>query len=240
VKELLPRVSGEFETIPARTIAGGTLFTEKAIQKIVIIEKRTLISECLAQSLRTLLDAEVTTFSDVQSWKTSWDGSDPAVILVGGTEGLKNTEDIDFIIGIVCENFKVPVVFLCDAFDRRHMLNSMRHGVHGFIPTTSTTLEVAIEAIRLVLAGGRFLPPESILGDLKEGNSPPLLADPALQLTAREKTIVEALRTGKQNKQISYFLNLSENTVRVHLRNIMKKLNAKNRTEVVAKLFDRN
>lgn len=226
---------------PVRAIAARALFTEKAGPKIVMIERRTLILECLAQSLRTLLDAEVTTFSDIQNWKTRWDGSDLALIIVSGMEALKNTNDIDFINEMVRKRFNVPIVLLCDAFDRRHMLNSMRHGVQGYIPTTTTTLDVAVEAIRLVLAGGHFLPAESILGELRDGGSgSPPVSDPTLQLTPREKTIVDALRTGKQNKQISYILNLSENTVRVHLRNIMKKLNAKNRTEVVAKLFGHN
>jgi DNA-binding NarL/FixJ family response regulator len=43
---------------------------------------------------------------------------------------------------------------------------------------------------------------------------------------------VEALRRGKANKIIAYELNMRESTVKVHVRNIMKKLKAKNRTEV--------
>jgi hypothetical protein len=45
-------------------------------------------------------------------------------------------------------------------------------------------------------------------------------------------TVVESLRQGKPNKIIAYELNLCESTVKVHVRNIMKKLRAKNRTEV--------
>jgi DNA-binding NarL/FixJ family response regulator len=40
------------------------------------------------------------------------------------------------------------------------------------------------------------------------------------------------LRQGKANKQIAYELNMREGTVKVHIRNIMRKLKAKNRTEV--------
>ena len=48
----------------------------------------------------------------------------------------------------------------------------------------------------------------------------------------RQEAVVEALRQGKANKIIAYELNMQESTVKVHVRNIMKKLNAKNRTEV--------
>ena len=50
--------------------------------------------------------------------------------------------------------------------------------------------------------------------------------------TRRQVAVIDALRKGKANKIIAYELNMCESTVKVHVRNIMKKLNAKNRTEV--------
>ena len=50
--------------------------------------------------------------------------------------------------------------------------------------------------------------------------------------TARQAAVVEALRRGKANKIIAYELKMRESTVKVHVRNIMKKLHATNRTEV--------
>ena len=47
--------------------------------------------------------------------------------------------------------------------------------------------------------------------------------------------MVAAIKQGKSNKVIAYDLNMCESTVKVHVRNIMKKLNAKNRTEVAMK-----
>ena len=62
-------------------------------------------------------------------------------------------------------------------------------------------------------------------------------------LTARERDVLHSLRSGHQNKIIAYELGISESTVKVHLRNIMKKLNASNRTQVALGgplLFDRS
>ena len=54
-------------------------------------------------------------------------------------------------------------------------------------------------------------------------------------VTARELVVIRAIQKGKSNKVIAYDLNMSESTVKVHIRNIMKKLNAKNRTDVAIK-----
>ena len=48
----------------------------------------------------------------------------------------------------------------------------------------------------------------------------------------RQLMVVEALCQGMANKQIAYELSMSEHTVKVHLRHIMRKLKARNRTEV--------
>ena len=58
--------------------------------------------------------------------------------------------------------------------------------------------------------------------------------------TARQAAVVDALRQGKSNKIIAYELNMRESTVKVHVRNIMKKLNARNRTEVAFRVNGMN
>ena len=54
-------------------------------------------------------------------------------------------------------------------------------------------------------------------------------------VTARELAVIRAIQKGKSNKVIAYDLNMCESTVKVHVRRIMKKLNAKNRTDVAIK-----
>jgi len=53
--------------------------------------------------------------------------------------------------------------------------------------------------------------------------------------TTRQAAVIEALKRGKANKIIAYELEMRESTVKVHVRNIMKKLKATNRTEVAYK-----
>jgi DNA-binding NarL/FixJ family response regulator len=83
------------------------------------------------------------------------------------------------------------------------------------------------------------VPASSVLAvrQILEANSE--IARPLAGLfTLRQTEVVEALRRGKANKIIAYELNLRESTVKVHIRNIMKKLKATNRTEVAFKLKD--
>ena len=54
-------------------------------------------------------------------------------------------------------------------------------------------------------------------------------------VTARELAVVRAIQHGKSNKVIAYELGMCESTVKVHVRRVMKKLKAKNRTEVAIK-----
>jgi DNA-binding NarL/FixJ family response regulator len=121
-------------------------------------------------------------------------------------------------------------------------------GVAGVVPL-SAGAELAVAAVRLMLVGGYCLPPEIPTADRPIEWSPEKVAPPPTpteeagaederaavlryDLTARERDVVRSLRAGHQNKIIAYELGISESTVKVHLRNIMKKLNASNRTQV--------
>lgn len=113
-------------------------------------------------------------------------------------------------------------------------------------------VDVAVAAVHLMMLGGYCLPPDHCLAresaiavpspapavpDSEAVDSDCAPANPAapcsLILTARECEVLNILREGRQNKLIAYQLGISESTVKVHLRNIMKKLNVTNRTQIV-------
>jgi DNA-binding NarL/FixJ family response regulator len=87
---------------------------------------------------------------------------------------------------------------------------------------------LAVEAVRFVEAGGTFVPAGNVLGGRDRHKRPA----GASALTERQMKVVEAVGHGFANKQIAHKLKMSENTVKVHLRHIMKKLNVRNRTEI--------
>ena len=101
----------------------------------------------------------------------------------------------------------------------------------GYIPMTMG-FEIAIEAVRFVLAGGTYVPVEYVLSGYLSASEPPQHLAPSGAITSRELAVVRAIRQGKPHKTIAYELNMCESTVKVHVRHIMRKLRAKNRTEV--------
>jgi DNA-binding NarL/FixJ family response regulator len=83
--------------------------------------------------------------------------------------------------------------------------------------------------VRLVQAGGTFVPPCALEHDWSRRDG---VTKAGELLTERQMKVAEALCQGMANKQIAYALQMSEHTVKIHLRHIMRKLNARNRTEV--------
>ncbi|MBX9589277.1 MAG: response regulator transcription factor [Hyphomonadaceae bacterium] len=129
---------------------------------------------------------------------------------------------------------ELPTVLMSDTEQPEDVLWAIDCGVQGFIPT-NLSLHVVIEALRLVRAGGVFVPATSLIPALRGRGSSAQLPErdrSPTMFTARQAAVVEAIGKGKANKIIAHELNMCESTVKVHVRNIMKKLSAKNRTEV--------
>jgi DNA-binding NarL/FixJ family response regulator len=125
------------------------------------------------------------------------------------------------------------VVVLSDNEESNHIVEALDQGARGYLPM-NMSVDVAVEVIRLVRAGGTFVPASSLVAAHRRAECSASKEDrsSAGMFSARQAAVVKALRRGKSNKQIAYELAMCESTVKVHVRNIMKKLNAKNRTEV--------
>jgi len=129
------------------------------------------------------------------------------------------------------------VVVLSDRDDVQNVNEALTCGVWGYIPT-SVEAEVAFAALRLISAGGTYLPaqerrslsakPDNGAECERRGRSD------GLDLTPRELSVLDLLREGKPNKLIAKGLNMEESTVKVHVRNILKKLRAANRTQAAS------
>jgi DNA-binding NarL/FixJ family response regulator len=211
-----------------------------ASQTLVIVDHRTLDRECLAKSIRSqTTKMAVVAVQSVEDWKPKESQFPPLAAILVSIGGRKVTEPaVEQEIRALCAQFaSVPVILLADTDQLSQIVKALEFGARGFIPS-SVGIEVCVEAINLALAGGIFVPASSVLAvrQMFETNEP----NPAVTgiFTLRQKEVVEALRRGKANKIIAYELKLRESTVKVHIRNIMKKLKATNRTEVAFKIND--
>ena len=126
----------------------------------------------------------------------------------------------------------LPVVMLTASESRHAMRRCFDAGASGYIPKSSSA-EVMISAIRLVLAGSIYVPPSlTIMRKLPHSNRtvPPEL-ETLGKLTDRQAEVLSHLQDGISNKQIADRLGVSESTVKVHISAILKALGLRSRVE---------
>lgn len=124
----------------------------------------------------------------------------------------------------------IPVVILSGHITRSDVLAAIDAGAAGFIPKTISG-SALVSALRLVLDGERYLP-SAVLAAGGEEDAPPqgsILAT----LSAREKQVLNLLVEGQTNKEIARVLEIQEITVKVHVRNVYRKIGAANRAQAV-------
>ena len=207
-------------------------------RSLLVIDSRALERQCLAFSIAThRKDIDVLGFASVAEWKSRRNEfPSPAAILlnIGGQQ--ITVPAVAEEIRLICATNDLPIILLADSDDLLQVFNALECGVKGYIPS-SVSLDVCVEAICLSMAGGIFVPAGSVLAMRSAINK--LAARPLSDMfTDRQLEVAEALRRGKANKIIAYELNMQESTVKVHVRNIMKKVKASNRTEVAYKLTE--
>ena len=141
---------------------------------------------------------------------------------------------------------EASTVVLADRNDVAEVNRALAHGVRGYIPT-SVEWEVAVAALRLVSAGGTFVPAHALRSTAAKPDGQPegerQRRSDGRDLTPREFSVIDLLREGKPNKLIAARLEMQESTVKVHVRSILKKLNATNRTHaafVANRLLDQD
>lgn len=205
---------------------------------VILIDHRALDRDCLVRSLKASNpDVEIRGVGSLEEWLAMSEGETPsAIVLTLHNRSVRDEYSCALIRSICARMPRSPVVVVADTDELAQMLKALECGAQGFIPS-SVGIEVASEAIRLACAGGVFLPASGVLAmrDVIESMTRDA-SGPNGMFTPREAEVVEELRRGKANKIIAYELNLCQSTVKVHIRNIMKKVGATNRTEVAYKL----
>jgi DNA-binding NarL/FixJ family response regulator len=111
--------------------------------------------------------------------------------------------------------------------DKSGVMTALQGGAAGFIPKAFSR-DLMIQAVRFVLAGGIYVPPQAI------GVGPaPATPDSArhLKLTDRQMQVLGLLARGKSNKAIASALSISEPTVKAHVTEVLRVLKVTNRAE---------
>lgn len=152
---------------------------------------------------------------------------------------LPDRDGFDAMVELRDHHPALSVVMLSAFNDRENVIKALDGGALGFIPKTGSR-DVLVSALRLILAGGVYIPPD-ILN--RSPSAPVESGEPAiaarrptpheLGLTERQVDVLALMMQGKSNKLICRALDLAEPTVKNHVSAILKALNVTNRTEAV-------
>ena len=206
----------------------------RAKPAILLIYSRPFLRDCFARCLQSAYgDHAVFSFDSIVRWRSSAEAlalTPSVAIIVIESADMESLAELEFLQEAPDQ---VPVIVVSDIEDADQIVRTMKSGVRGYIPT-NLPFSIAVEAVRLVGAGGVFVPASSFVHRVQ----PSAPANQGVTLTKREMSVLEEIRRGTPNKLIAHRLEISEHTVKLHVRHIMTKLKARNRTEVAIRSRD--
>ena len=203
--------------------------------KILVVDDHPLVRDAMSQLVSEL-------------------GRDTTVLqapdCAAGLEVARANSDIDLVLldlnlpglrGIpALERFRrdhpaMPVVIVSMFRDRETVHEAIRRGAIGFIPKSSSR-ETIVNALRLILAGSVYVPPEAATGDSAREDAAPLVharSAAELGITPRQGQVLALVMKGRSNKQICRELGLAERTVKAHMSAVLNALKVTSRTQAV-------
>jgi DNA-binding NarL/FixJ family response regulator len=226
---------------PVLAFTINTKKTQRSTVKILVVDDHPLILEALRHVLKQL-DGQVQVF-DAQTADQAQallrDHSDADLLLLD--LGLPGADGLQVLARVRTEHPSIPVVVLSASDARDNVMRAIDLGAMGFIPKSSSN-QVMLGALRLVLSGGIYLPPAALMHDGEMGRGTLAPAPAAregavtardLGLTERQAQVLGLILQGKPNKLICRELDLAEGTVKIHVAAILRALNVSTRTQAV-------
>ena len=138
---------------------------------------------------------------------------------------LPDMSGIDAMMAILCEFPEARIVILTTFEGDVEIQRALEAGARGYLLKSMPPSDL-LDVIRQVHAGKKRIPPE-VASQLAEHMGDELL-------TQREIDVLRAVADGNRNRDIAEKLFISEETVKVHIKHIMEKLHASDRTDAVA------
>lgn len=220
--------TGEEHQVPTTSVGSA-----KTKDRIVVVDIGVLSRECLARVLSRERGVSIECYSTLDEWAASRLAMNASLVVLCqyGRSKADALSEVERLAHLSAQIGDCPAVILSDNEDPDLIVAMLGKRVRGYVPT-SLSITVAMHAIDLARAGGVFVPASSLVATHSAPDTDAEAPKASVLFTARQAAVVEALRHGKPNKIIAYELNMRESTVKVHVRNIMKKLRATNRTEV--------
>jgi len=199
--------------------------------RALVIDDHPLINQIMPVVLRQAL-GEVAVSTEVTlegGLEKAGGGERPDLVLLD--LGLPGCEGLDALARFRRRFPALPLIVLSATCDRGSILAALEAGAVGYIPKTSKP-EVMIAALRLVAAGGTYVPPEALEEPAAKGaRRRRRAAEP--DLTQRQKDVLRLVLKGYNNERIGEELAIAPNTVKQHMHAVFAALGVSTRTEAL-------
>jgi DNA-binding NarL/FixJ family response regulator len=194
--------------------------------KILVVDDHDMVRDTIVAFLERESDMELFSCGDLWSALEMIKASGPFDLVLldysmpgmDGLTGLAKTKDA---------NGGKPVALISGIAPRAIAQESFDNGAAGFLPKTMGAKSLA-NAVRFMVAGEIFAPVKFMTEHIEEEENPL-----AKKLTERELQVLEGLCRGLSNKEIAREIDLQEVTIKLHVKTLCRKLDARNRTQAV-------
>lgn len=209
--------------------------------RIIVADDRRLCRECVKLLIETIDPRlEVVEASGVEQIGPLLEqGKGRSVVLYN--LAMADQKGLDFIEALGRSLGEIPLVVMCDTSSNELTRGALERGAKAFLPS-STPGPVMIAILHLVIAGGTYVPPILVTGASateqaargrarEKERREQVIAKYFPALTPRQRHVLALLSQGLSNRDIASTLDMCENTVKAHVKQVMRKLNAENRTQ---------
>lgn len=200
--------------------------------RMVVVDDHVLFRRGLISLLSDIPEFQVVgEAGDGREALTIIEGSSPDIILMD--VNMPVMDGIQTVQALRDRKSKVPILMLTISHQEDDLLGALGAGANGYL-LKDTEPEELRRSILLMTEGKSVLSPDvtgSVLRALTRGQP----AGGSNPLSDRELEVLDCLAEGMTTNQIGSQLFISENTVKTHIRHILEKLDASNRTEAVSK-----
>jgi DNA-binding NarL/FixJ family response regulator len=208
--------------------------------KILVVDDHPLFLDGLLQVLQQLRPNVTAIQVGNAEEALEYIDTDRAIDLILLDINMPGMDGLDLLATLVERELWIPAIVISAHDNPRVILQALNTGALGFIPKYFNTAEL-LSALNVVLKGEVFLPEpiKARIDQLRRVNaktgslSEKIALD--LGLSSRQVRVLECLAKGYSNRKIATILNLSEHTVKSHLKVLFSALKAENRTDCVRK-----
>ena len=199
--------------------------------KVILIDDHTLFREGLQRLLMRHEIDVVSSVSNGEEGLKAIEAHDPDVVLLDLR--MPNISGIEVLKNIKKMKKAMPVVMLTTSDDEKDLIEALRNGAGGYLLKDMEPDDLVV-ALKDVLKGETIVAPNlvQILAKFHQGDDTEInISNLISTLTPRENEILELLADGQSNKLIAKNLGISDGTVKLHVKSILRKLEIHSRVE---------